>query len=115
VVALILLPPIAFASPPDPLWIAGIYDSADGDDIVTLIYETAATNAAALSKIAQLPCLPRISLKSIAHGFPGGLFTRVCAADEHRFRRALGAPFLLGTERRGDEGMTRDAVQAQVE
>jgi len=76
VVALILLPPIAFASPPDPLWIAGIYDGADGDDIVTIVYETAATSAAALSKIAPPPCLPRISLESIAHGFPGRLFTR---------------------------------------
>jgi hypothetical protein len=76
VVALILLLPIAFASPPDPSWIAGLYDGADGDDIVTLVYETAATNAAALSKIAPPSCLPRISLESIAHGFPGGLFTR---------------------------------------
>ena len=44
VVALILLPPIAFANPPDPSWIAGIYDGADSDDIETLVYETAATN-----------------------------------------------------------------------
>ena len=36
VVALFLLPAIAFASPPGQLWIAGIYDGADGDDIVTL-------------------------------------------------------------------------------
>ena len=76
VVALILLPAIAFASPPDPSWIAGIYDGADGDDIVTLVYETAATNGAALSKIGPLPCLPGISLESIVHGFPGGRFTR---------------------------------------
>jgi len=38
--ALILLPVIAFASPPDPSWIAGIYDGADGDDVVTFVYET---------------------------------------------------------------------------
>jgi len=30
ILALILLPAIAFASPPDPSWIAGIYDGADG-------------------------------------------------------------------------------------
>jgi hypothetical protein len=76
VVELILLPPIAFSNPPDPSWIAGIYDGADGDDIVTLVYETAATNAAAPSKMAPLPCLPGISLESIVHGFPGGRFTR---------------------------------------
>ncbi len=76
VVALILIPLIALASPPDPSWIAGIYDGADGDDIVILVYETAATNAAALAKIGQLPCLPGISLESILHGSPGGRFTR---------------------------------------
>jgi hypothetical protein len=57
IAALILLPAIAFASPPHPSWIAGIYDGADGDDIVMLVYETAATNAAALSKIAVAAAL----------------------------------------------------------
>src|SRR5882672_4187717 len=28
---------LAHASPPDPTWIPGIYDDADGDDIVSLI------------------------------------------------------------------------------
>ena len=78
VVALILLPLIAFASPPDPSWIAGIYDGADGDDddIVILVYETAATNAAALAKSGLLPCLPGISLERILHSSPGARFTR---------------------------------------
>ena len=76
IVALILLPAVAFASPPDPSWIAGIYDGADGDDSVILVYETAATNAAAQAKIDPLPCLPGISLRSIVHGSPGGCFTR---------------------------------------
>ncbi len=31
---LILLVPFAAASPPDPLWIPGIYDAADFDDVV---------------------------------------------------------------------------------
>lgn len=31
------LPGLAHASPPDPTWIPGIYDDADGDDIVSLI------------------------------------------------------------------------------
>ena len=76
VVALILLPVIAFASPPDPSWIAGIYDGADGDDIVTLVYETAAANAAAKSHIVPLPCLPEIRLESFARGVPGSRITR---------------------------------------
>jgi hypothetical protein len=76
IVALILLPAIAFASPPDPSWIAGIYDGADGDDIVILVYETAAAHGAERSDIAPLPCLADISLEKIARGIPGGRFTR---------------------------------------
>ena len=80
IVALILLPAVAFASPPDPWWIAGIYYGADGDDIVTLVYETAATNTVATAKIDPLPRLPGISLESIVHDSPGGRFTRVPTA-----------------------------------
>ena len=32
-----LLLALAYASPPDPTWIPGIYDDADYDDVVTLI------------------------------------------------------------------------------
>jgi hypothetical protein len=28
---------LAYASPPDPSWISGIYDDADYDDVVTLV------------------------------------------------------------------------------
>jgi hypothetical protein len=31
---LVVLVPLAAASPPDPLWIGGIYDAADSDDAV---------------------------------------------------------------------------------
>ena len=31
------LPALAEASPPDPSWLAGIYDAADHDDVVVLI------------------------------------------------------------------------------
>ena len=65
VLALILLPAIAFASPPDPSWVAGIYDGADGDDIVSLVYENSATNAAPQSHIGKLPCLPGIPIERI--------------------------------------------------
>lgn len=38
---LLILPPavptLAHASPPDPSWIPGIYDDADGDDVVTFV------------------------------------------------------------------------------
>ena len=33
-VVLVALVPLADATPPDPLWIAGMYDAADSDDVV---------------------------------------------------------------------------------
>ena len=36
-VVLLALVPLAYVSPPDPLWIAGIYDAADADDVVQAI------------------------------------------------------------------------------
>jgi len=67
-VILILLPPIAFASPPDPSWIAGIYDGGDGDDIVTLVYETSGSDAPALSHMLPPPsCLTETSFASIVY------------------------------------------------
>ncbi len=73
--ALILLPAIAFASPPDPSWIAGIYDGADGDDIVSLVYETSAAKTAAPSHVGPLPCLMEISLEGLVRSAPGKRFT----------------------------------------
>ena len=32
--ALCALAPLAFASPPDPLWIGGVYDAGDPDDAI---------------------------------------------------------------------------------
>ena len=37
VLVLIALVPLANATPPDPLWIAGIYDGADSDDVVLVV------------------------------------------------------------------------------
>ena len=31
------LPVLGYASPPDPVWIPGIYDGADYDDVVVLV------------------------------------------------------------------------------
>jgi hypothetical protein len=41
-VALVALPGLAQASPADPSWIPGVYDEADGDDVVTLVASGAA-------------------------------------------------------------------------
>lgn|SRR5262245_39691228 len=31
------LPLLAYASPPDPIWVQGLYDDADGDDVIALV------------------------------------------------------------------------------
>lgn len=76
VFALILLPAIAFASPPDPSWAAGIFDGADGDDIVGLVYEASAASPAAPSHLGPRPCLLEISLDRIVRNAAGGRLTR---------------------------------------
>src|SRR5215470_8477303 len=76
VLALILLPAIAFASPPDPSWIAGIYDGADGDDIVNLVYDTSAVTTAASSYIGPLHSMPGILIERITPRLPGRRFAQ---------------------------------------
>src|SRR5215471_14699295 len=79
VMALFLLPAIAFASPPDPSWIAGIYDGADSDDVVTLVYETAGVGAAWLGSALPLSRSSTALLVSgpgTIHGFPPHQFSR---------------------------------------
>jgi hypothetical protein len=50
---------LAFASPPDPSWIPGVYDDADYDDVVALVMS--ATGSAAPTVPAVLrPGPPRI-------------------------------------------------------
>jgi hypothetical protein len=50
---LALVPFFATASPPDPTWIGGIYDAADGDEIVTLIGDQAGSNGVAVYAVAR--------------------------------------------------------------
>jgi len=76
VLALILLPAIAFASPPDPWWIAGIYNGADGDDIVSLVYETSAAETVPPSHLGPRPCRLEMSLEDIGGNIPDRYFTR---------------------------------------
>src|SRR5262245_7487214 len=47
-----VLPVLAYASPPDPSWIAGIYDGADYDDVVVLV--TLATGHPSLTPVVDL-------------------------------------------------------------
>ncbi len=34
---LVLLTPLAYASPPDPVWVSGYFDDGDYDDVVLLV------------------------------------------------------------------------------
>jgi len=76
IVALTLLPTMAFASPPDPSWIAGIYDGADGDDIVVLVCETSAANPLRFSHVAPLLRLQCTPLEITSRGLPARRLTR---------------------------------------
>jgi len=88
VLVLILLPPLAFASPPDPSWVAGIYDGADADEIVRLVYETSAANHTAPPHLGRLPYLLDRSLEGIA-----------ChVADRHVTRGPRSPPVLRSLE-----------------
>jgi hypothetical protein len=49
-----LLLAVAYASPPDPSWIPGIYDGADYDDVVTLV-TSASANVAPMIPVDSRP------------------------------------------------------------
>ena len=65
IAGLILIPMIAFASPPYPLWIASIYDGPDNDDIASLVYEIAVANVAPMSQAPLFPHLLEMPLESL--------------------------------------------------
>jgi len=56
--ALVLLPLAAGASASDPTWIAGIYDEADGDDVIALIGDTVACTSEEAWEALSRVCLP---------------------------------------------------------
>jgi hypothetical protein len=39
------LAPVAYASPTDPVWIVGMYDAVDSDDVIRLVDSTSSTPA----------------------------------------------------------------------
>jgi hypothetical protein len=63
-VAITVLTPLAFASPPDPSWVQGIYDDADFDDVVVFI----ASGAAVVELFLQLDL--RLVLPLAGHTAP---------------------------------------------
>lgn len=44
---------LAFASPPDPLWVPGVYDAADYDDVIATVLSLDGLRDAILPAIAR--------------------------------------------------------------
>ncbi len=60
-VCLVALTPLAYATPTDPLWIAGVYDGADLDDVILTIVSADGVRerpALPLIRPGVLGCLP---------------------------------------------------------
>jgi hypothetical protein len=53
-VALAGLGPLAYASPPNPTYIPGLYDAADHDDVILLVLSTVGTLDGAPPALAQV-------------------------------------------------------------
>jgi len=54
--ALLALTPLAYASPPDPVWVSGFFDDGDSDDAVFLVTSgTAALDPFPLDRSAPTP------------------------------------------------------------
>jgi hypothetical protein len=85
VIAPVVLPALAYASPPDPSWIQGVYDDADHDDAVILA--TGATGDIAPAPPADRPAAPR----------PIGNLPPLC-------ERRLAGPLLSPTHPRAPPG-----------
>jgi hypothetical protein len=67
---LLMIAPVtlAHASPPDPTWLAGVYDQADFDDVVGLLTSALEASGSATALDAG-PCLalaPKVCLAAVA-------------------------------------------------
>jgi len=63
--ALVILVPLASATPVDPLWIPGIYDDADQDDVVGMLVDAQVLPNPGCAEAKPVPAGPR-SLHSLA-------------------------------------------------
>jgi hypothetical protein len=67
------LPAMAHASPPDPIWIVGVYDDGDQDDLIALAaWATGATGAPLDIHLTLVPVegLPPVHDRAPAIGAP---------------------------------------------
>ena len=62
VVALLTLGAVAYASPPDPTWVAGLWDNGDHDDVVMLVTSmAAAADANLVPDVVQVPAVASVA------------------------------------------------------
>jgi hypothetical protein len=66
--------PLAYATPPDPTWMKGVYDAADGDEIIVAL-----TCAAWAAEIDPLGCLAPLfmAIQFVPRGEPRHLVMAV--------------------------------------
>jgi len=74
--ALLALTPLAYASPPDPVWISGFFDDGDNDDAVFLI----TSSAAALDPFPQNDRAPTLVHEPAALADDAGPVACLCLA-----------------------------------
>ena len=78
---IVLLTPLAYATPPDPSWIRGLYDGGDFDDVVVLI--TGGSGVVEQSPpchVVPLPAADGVLLQGEDGQLP------VCASSSHQTR-----------------------------
>lgn len=63
---LVILTPLALASPPDPLWTGGVFDAADFDDVVVAVTSADGATDGVVPRVipVPLPALGTVSLLS---------------------------------------------------
>ena len=77
--SLVALPALAFASVPDPTWIAGLYDGADADDVILAV-----TSADALGTATRVAVPIMIAATLTALAMASALPARVIPAFQVR-------------------------------
>ena len=80
---IVALAPMAWASPPDPTWVMGLYDNADFDDVVTYL----------TSGLVALPTLPPVIVATnLTHVSTGCAPTEGAEVSHFRSPRIPRAP-----------------------
>lgn len=85
VAGLITIVPLAHGSPPDPTWIAGLYDDADHDDAVLAITDASGVPATDGVVVARArPSRPRATFASATRPYTGSRLSPVDRAPPQR-------------------------------